>query len=359
MSFAVVVHSLTILPHGNADALELAQVGEYLAVVRKGQFQTGDLAAYLPEASLLPEALIDELGLAGRLSGPLKNRVKAVRLRGVTSQGLVYPARDGWAHGQDVQAELGVTKYEPPVPGSLQGTVWIPPHCAHAVGTGYLATYDIENFKGHANVLRDGEDVVMTEKIHGTFCQIVALRDGSKLIASKGLGGKGFAFTPDTDNAYTRAEAAADVANRARPLTPPSAEAVAVYGEVFGPGVQDLHYGAGGLRFRCFDVRVIGPGSRFMDDAELDAFCTAAGIDRVPVLYRGPYSRDVLKVHTDGKTVAGDGAHIREGVVVRPCVERRHLDDLGRARLPLDGRVQLKSVSDAYLFRGGEQTDFV
>ena len=48
---------------------------------------------------------------------------------------------------------------------------------------------------------------------------------------------------------------------------------------------------------------------------------------------------------TDGReTISGKGAHVREGAVVRPRVERR--DD----RV---GRVQLKSVSEKYLLRDG------
>ena len=49
--------------------------------------------------------------------------------------------------------------------------------------------------------------------------------------------------------------------------------------------------------------------------------------------------------HTDGReTISGRGLHIREGVVVRPCAERRH---------EALGRVQLKSVSERYLLRKG------
>ncbi|MFT4978137.1 MAG: RNA ligase (TIGR02306 family), partial [Myxococcota bacterium] len=89
------VVAVTIEPHDNADALEIARVGDYRAVVGKGQLATGDLIAYIPEQSLVPQPLLVELGLVGRLAGKEKNRVKALRLRGVLSQGLCYPARPG------------------------------------------------------------------------------------------------------------------------------------------------------------------------------------------------------------------------------------------------------------------------
>ena len=68
----------------------------------------------------------------------------------------------------------------------------------------------------------------------------------------------------------------------------------------------------------------------------------------VPVLYRGPFSEAALLEHTSGATVLG-GKHLREGVVLRPAVERES------AEL---GRVILKSVSGDYLTRrGGTEYD--
>jgi RNA ligase (TIGR02306 family) len=88
-TFKVTAEKLVIHPHPNADALELAQVGLYRAVVPKGQYKTGDVAIYIPEQAVLPDELIEEIGLTGRLAGKDKNRVKAVRLRGELSQGIV------------------------------------------------------------------------------------------------------------------------------------------------------------------------------------------------------------------------------------------------------------------------------
>lgn len=85
----VTAEVLTVHPHPNADALELAQVGLYRAVVAKGVYRTGDVAVYIPEQAVLPLALVEELGLTGRLAGGNSDRVKAVRLRGELSQGIV------------------------------------------------------------------------------------------------------------------------------------------------------------------------------------------------------------------------------------------------------------------------------
>lgn len=73
----VTVEQLTIHEHPNADALELAQVGLYRAVVAKGVYRTGDLAVYVPEQAVLPTELVAELGLTGKLA----------KLRGQPGQG--------------------------------------------------------------------------------------------------------------------------------------------------------------------------------------------------------------------------------------------------------------------------------
>ena len=89
-TFAVkVLKIVTIEPITGADSIESAVVGDYRSVVRKGQFHAGDLAVYIPEASIVPLPLLQSMGLEGRLAGKDKNRVKATKIRGVISQGIV------------------------------------------------------------------------------------------------------------------------------------------------------------------------------------------------------------------------------------------------------------------------------
>ena len=353
-TFAVHVVRVAIEPHENADALEIARIGDYRAVVRKVEFKTGDLVAYIPEQALVGDALLDEMGLRGKLAGKDGNRVKAIKLRGVLSQGLVYPARAGWSEGQEVSAELGVRKWEPPPPPAHMSGV------CYGAGPDRCMKYDIENFKAHPEVLQADEPVVFTEKIHGTWCQVGYLPPsmvdlhGALVVSSKGLSGKGLAFIPDApDNAanlYLRVARALDIGRRLAEVFVEDLAAdrpVFVLGEIFGAGVQDLGYGArvdAELGFRVFDIYVGRAGSgAYLSDEPLSLACERLGLARVPVLYRGPFSREVMQAHTDGKeTVTGKGLHIREGIVMRPQVERRH---------GLLGRVQLKSVSEKYLLR--------
>jgi RNA ligase (TIGR02306 family) len=341
----VTAERLRIHPHHNADALELAQVGLFRAVVAKGAYVTGDYAIYLPEGSVLPEGLIAELGLTGRLSGPAHDRVTAVRLRGELSQGIV--CRPTALAGVDLAtvdpaadfAELlGVTKWIPPIPVHLAGDMTQAPDL--------LPWVEVENIKRYPQLFTPGEQVIATEKIHGTACLLTYVAEtGEVFVSSKGFGKQRLAIKQSATNLYWRAVEAHQVAAAARSIAASSgASRVGVFGEVYGRGVQDLAYGADAGRaqpgYAAFDIA-----------AEIDGVVQwlspqGCGLPTAPVLFEGPYDEAELIALAGGvETVSGTGANIREGIVVRPAVER-YSEVLG-------GRAIGKLVSDAYLTRKG------
>ncbi|MFI6144056.1 RNA ligase (ATP) [Streptomyces sp. NPDC051109] len=348
----VTAEELTVHEHPNADALELAQVGLYRAVVAKVAYRTGEFALYIPEQAVLPADLIEELGLTGRLAGGAADRVKAVRLRGELSQGLVCRPRAladvdlarAAEEGTDFAELLGITKWAPPVPTAMSGEVEAAPEL--------LPWVDIENLQRYPDLFESGEPVVITEKLHGTACLLTYVADGGRvLVSSKGFGSKGLALREDERNLYWRAvrghgvpEVAAKLAERL------GATRIGVFGEVYGAGVQDLAYGtdartaATGPGYAVFDVSAEIDGQvRWLDPQEL---LPAGEIPLVPRLFEGPYALDtVLELATGRETVSGRSMHLREGVVIRPAVER-HSPVVG-------GRAVAKAVSPAYLTRKG------
>ncbi|MFF6960630.1 RNA ligase (ATP) [Streptomyces sp. NPDC088197] len=346
----VTAERLTILDHPNADALELAQVGLYRAVVAKGAYRSGDFAVYIPEQAVLPEPLITELGLTGRLAGSAANRVRAVRLRGELSQGIVCrpAALDGTdleraaAGGADFAERLGIVKWVPPVPVSMSGDVESAPDL--------LPWIDIENLKRYPDIFAPGDPVTVTEKLHGTACCLTYYADsGAVHVTSKGLGGQRLALTETDRNLYWRAVLGHGLpAVAARLAERLGADRIGVYGEVYGSGVQDLGYGAdaraqGAPGYAAFDVCAdIGGRVRW-----LDAFALLAGeVPLVPKLFEGPFDQEAVLALAQGtETVSGRGLHLREGVVVRTA-DDRYSDVLG-------GRAIAKVVSDAYLTRKG------
>jgi len=334
-TFAVLVRRIEVFPHPNADLLELAKVDDYRCVVKKGEFKTGDLVAYIPEASIVPETLLAEMGLTGRLAGPEKNRLKAVKLRGELSQGLVYPARPHWKEGDDVTAELGIVKWIPPIPVHLAGELAPAPEGWH----GYT---EIENIKRYPDVLKPGEEVIVTEKVHGT-CTLLGLLDGARAMSSKGYGGGGKIIKEDEKNLYWRMARKYNLFEKVEGLGN-----LMLFGETFGAGVQDLGYGAqkGEPIYFAFDMSING---RYLDFDEFMKICSERDIPTAPVLYRGPFGPEALAPTSGKETISGKAVHMREGIVMRPIKERYEHDI---------GRVILKSVNEAYLLRGGEATEF-
>ncbi|MEU2895673.1 RNA ligase (ATP) [Streptomyces sp. NPDC001273] len=345
----VTAEVLTVHDHPGADALELAQVGLYRAVVAKGAYRTGDAAVYIPEQSVLPAGLIAELGLTGRLAGAEHDRVRAIRLRGELSQGLVCRPKAladvdlvrAAEDGTDFADVLGITKWVPPVPPTMDGEVESAPDL--------LPWVDIENIQRYPEIFAPGEPVVLTEKLHGTACLLTyAAGDDRVYVSSKGFGGRSLALREDPRNLYWRAVRAHGVAEAAAELAARlGARRVGVFGEVYGAGVQDLTYGADGRRdslgYAVFDVSAEIDGRvRWLDAAqELEG-----RLPLVPRLFSGPYDGErVLEIASGRETVSGRELHLREGVVIRPAVER-HSPVTG-------GRAIAKAVSPAYLTRKG------
>lgn len=381
---------VTIEPHPNADAIELALVGGYRSIVKKGQFKDGDLAVYIPEQSVLPDWMLkmmgfwDELNAKGTLSSAAGNRVRAIKLRGVLSQGLLFaPARqnsDGvscmvcapdeslpgqvaardFQEGDNAAELLGVKKWEPYIPPTMQGRV---------AGGDLDACigYDFENLKKHPSIFEDSAEVVITEKIHGTCLQVglvprriwegkswaekcPQIGDYRAIVTSKGQGQKGLLLDPsDEGNLYVKAAISNGLWDKlakmldAVPVA--SHEPLFIFGELYGGGIQDLGYGEKEPTFRAFDMHIgTRSAGEYVHYDLLLSMCKAYDVPMVPVLYRGPYDAAKVAELTDGNTVAGNVKQIREGVVVRDVRSSAHYHKRY-------GRLIAKSVSEAYLLR--------
>lgn len=360
-TFEVLVRPVKdVYDHPNADRLSIVTVDGYNCISAKQPdgahtYRPGDLVVYIPEDSVLTETLLKEMNFwkddKGTLAGKQGNRVKAIKLRGVLSQGVLYPANENATVGQNVAEELGITKYEPEIPASMGGQLF-------NLGTHLFPKFDVENFQKYPDVLQTGEEVVATEKLHGTCAGFIRY-EGNWYAFSKGYGAKGQVFENIEENAsnvYIRAMNGLNIEDRLYDYSIRSANfkvreqvvdgelPITLYGEVYGPGIQDLHYGEKASQFRLFDVWIGDAHTgRYMNWEELQDFSRASGIAMVPVLYRGPFDPERIPEFRDGKDTIS-GVNVREGCVWKPVRER--ID-------PSIGRVLLKTVSPDYLTRKG------
>jgi len=313
--FAVQVVRLgSIMSHPNADTLSITLVhGGYPCIIRNGEFDEGDLAVYLPVDAVLPN-----VERWAWLKGHL--RIRAKRLRGMFSMGLLVAADPLWAEGQDVREELGVTKWEPRLDLLMRTENEHAPDLDDTIYT------DIEGLRRWGNVLNEGEAVSVTEKIHGAngrFCW----HDGRLWVGSHRRW-----KLRDKRNLWWRAAFQADLERRLS-LMPD----VVFYGEVFGQ-VQDLKYDRD-LDLAFFDSMLL-PTRRYDDVDVFMLRCSKIRLTHVPILYQGAWDKQlVISLAEDMSSLA---SHVREGVVVRPMRER--FDE----RV---GRVILKYVGEGYLTR--------
>ncbi len=310
---------------------------------------------------LITEAKYNEQ--SDSVKGGLYARVKAKKLRGIVSYGLMVKINTNEI-SEDESKTLGILHYEPPINGgnnvSMSGDDAEPPKgiC--------LPKYDVDAYlKYGKKMFREGEPVMITEKIHGANSRFI-FKDGTMYVGSRTLWKKEFSAPPkltlDELKARIGDEAKAQevydkVVNNFKPKknlwwialenTPQLRKyceqnpGYAVYGEVFGQVQKGFNYGAksGEVLFRAFDI--LQPNGKWMDGEQFLTECRTHDIPHVPVLQES-IAFDFEKVieFSVGNTTIENANHIREGCVVKPTKER--WDD----RL---GRVNLKIINPAYL----------
>src|SRR3990172_4787771 len=313
---ATVVRVGPIEKHPNADTLGLTKVFDSPVIVKLGDFKEGELAAHVPVDSLVPGDDPRWAFLQGH------NRIKAKRLRGIFSMGLLTKAEPGWAEGQDVLAELKIKKYEPPEPMSTGGEDEKCPF-------GWPKYVDIEGLRRWPDILKEGEEVALTEKVHGSNGRFAFMENRI------GAGSHTSAKKDAPEFVWWKCVRQYELEKRLSAFP-----GIAIYGEVYG-SVQDLRYGhtQGKVSLVLFDAMDL-KSMRYFDYDEFKEFARKLELPTVPELYRGPWSKDLMG-HAEGKTLLG-ADHVREGFVVRPLKER------------FDERIQrviLKRHGEAYLLR--------
>lgn len=299
-------------PHPNADSLSIVRVGGYECAVRTADWKDGDLAAYIPPDSVVPD---DEQFKF--LDGHF--RIKVRKFRGRYSQGLLVPAPTDAKEGDDVMEQMGILHYEPPLPMTANGDNEKGP-------PGFYPKYDVENFNRYDITFLPGEEIVATEKIHGCNSRFT-WTEGRIWAGSRNNWKK-----PDERNLWWQAI-------KQNPWIETWCKehpGLVVYGEVYG-AVQSLRYGAQGGQFffAAFDILDKDQWLNYNDAREI-----GAGLTWVPELYRGEFDENTLRMLAEGPSTISNANHIREGIVIKPLIERQD---------PNIGRVQLKIVSNKYL----------
>jgi RNA ligase (TIGR02306 family) len=318
-----VVRINNVNPHPNADRLDIISITgmAYQVISAKGNFKSGDLAFYFPIDSVIPDKYVEEFGIGSYYS----KKLRATKLRGIFSEGLLIPVGEDFTGnlGDDYTEYFGITKYEYPIPKTMNGDME-----SHV---GHYKFPAPQHLKRYQDILIEGEEVTITEKLHGTNFTVLVDTDSTVRIGSHNY------FWQNNEANQNLVYIRAYHENKALQKLPADTQ---VFGEIYG--VQDIKYGLknGKIGIALFAVRRSG---QFLNYADFVAFCKEFNLPTVPLLYFGAYSQEIVSGFNNKDSALSPDC-MMEGVVIQPAIERTH---------PLFGRVTLKLISDRYLLRKG------
>lgn len=382
---ANIIRITEIKKHTNADSLEIIPIGEYQVVSKIGQFKVGDLGVYIQPDSIVPQTEPFKFIWEPYMCVPTqegetftvpekRRRITVRKFRGEWSEGLLLPVTDfgelvdstltrhfvesDFPEGTDVSDTLGITHYDPDsestkgsnsaapklrkkYPKTLRGWwMWLSRRIKHYLGIRDdvggkednislgIPIYDVDAYKNYPNTFQDGEQVIVTEKIHGSNARYIYL-DGVMYAGSRKL---------------WKAQDSTCIFRRNLKINPwieewcKTHEGYVLWGEVT-PTQGGYEYGSKEPQFFVFDIRT--PDGKWLEDSlETETLWITLDKHRVPILYIGKFNLEDIKKLVDGPSTVPGAKNIREGVVVKSVTER-NVHGLGRA--------QLKIVSNAFL----------
>jgi len=341
---ATIQRVASVLPHDNADSLELIKVLGRTVVAKKGEFKEGDLCVYVALDSILPERPEFEF---------LRNkqfRVKTIKLRGVVSQGICFPlsvldrleevedegvtwtvpVRPLVTEGDDVTEALEVLKYEKPAPQSADAIGHFPTHL--------VSKTDEERIQNLPSLIEkiQGKEVYISVKHDGTSATYI-MEDNHFRICSRNMELK------IDGGVYGRMALKYSLA--ALP------DNCVVQGEIVGPGIQNNREGLKEPEFRVFNVFDIEEDYT-LNYRQTKKFCEEYELTMVDLCYLGPADEEcptwtlegLLELADETKYANGSRA---EGIVVRLANGGGWNEVLGK---PLSFKV----ISNKYALKHGE-----
>jgi hypothetical protein len=363
-----VVRIKEILPCPNSDSLGVVYIGGYQCVIKKDAYKVGDLSIHIQPDTICPAIEQFKFLWADRefSDGTIPERLRRVtvrRFRGNWSEGLLMPVSDFrtlynqagvFCHdeGDDVAELLGFTHYEEPepvqsinhgsqykgFPKSLRGWFWYIlaklhiykqvtyDHCKSPKQ--FAPIYDVEGFKRYPSTFLEGEEVFVTEKIHGSNARYQFGSADQKMH----VGSHNFWKSEKSTCIWRRALAQHAWLSEYCTQNPDHT----VYAEVV-PTQKGYTYGCTEDQTKVFVFDVLRPDGTWVDKRDLyglDPY--GLGQNLVPLLngHSKNFNLDEVKALVEGPSTVQGAKHLREGVVISSATERI-VRGLGRAQLKI------------------------
>lgn len=310
-----------------ADAIEVATVGGWKVVVKKGEFKENNLAIFCEIDSWIPHDLAPFLskGTEPReYNGVKGERLRTVRLRKQISQGLLLPAGSAYPEGSDVTEALGIQKWEAPLPAQLAGM-------AKGNFPSIIPKTDQERIQNLSKEFHEWKDYTweVTEKLEGSSMTCYLPLEGDFEVCSRNL-----SLKREGGTTFWKVAIEQNVENR---MLLENLEGFALQGELIGEGIQGNIYQIKGHQFHVFDIYDTKTGA-YLPSKERIAICTKLGLNHAPIVAQGmrlPETlQDVIDYSKGGSNLCVGQS--REGLVWK-CLE--------------DPSISFKAINNDYLLK--------
>jgi len=213
--------------HPNADSLELAHILGYQCVIPINTYKPGDKIIYIQPDSVLPK---DE-PWAEPLLKYAKTRVKAMKLRGEWSEGIVLSVNKDYEVGTDVTEELKITHYTRPQRGNqIQGYLGGLPHS--------IPKTDETRWENIVRKIKFGETVDVSLKVDGQSWSAYYKLDNKEF----GVLGRRLKFDENVENPYTAQIKRYDIKTKLIKYCEEHQVSLCIRGESYGQGIQNMKY---------------------------------------------------------------------------------------------------------------------
>lgn len=230
MAIATLEQIIEIYPHPNADTLEIAKVKEYKTIVKKGMYKKYDSVIFIH-----PDTCLPEVDWATSFLKYSKNRVKAMRIRGEYSDGIIinsnilssYKEFTTNYYGKEYGEILGIKKYIKKEPNDLQAKGDLP--------FGIFKT-DEERWENYDKKIPFGEKVDITLKIDGSSASFYCKKINGNWI--KGITSRNLDLKLDAKNIFTKINEKYEILDKLDLFCRDMGVSCAIRGEIYGGKIQ-------------------------------------------------------------------------------------------------------------------------
>ena len=331
-----------INPIVGADNIELAVVGGWNCITKKGEQKIGDMVMIATTDAVVPFELSEKMGVTSYLRKG--GRVRTVKLRGVYSECLIIPTeyipdRESYYEGKDMMKLMSIYKYEPPVKMvQLAGGRKI----RYQDNPNFHVYYKFPNLKNVPGMFTEEDTVEITRKIHGTNARYGIVRKTKLSVwhnikkffgfaskwdefefvvgshnVEKGSDSNGFYDTNvwyEIDKKYGIKQKLWDYVKN-EDMDVIIGDGITLYGEIYGAGIQKGYdYGLDTIEFVGFDVKENG---EYLDPINSKLLIKdILELPYVEVLHFGNWSQETQDTFVFNNNIKGTKVP-EEGIVIK------------------------------------------